>query len=56
MPGDRFNEHCEAFLAQYTRRNSQTVTQRLESLCEFLRQRRNVVRTTLGDSVRKALT
>ena len=53
MPDDRFNEHCEAFLAQSTRRNSQTVTQRLESLCGFLRQRGNVVQTMFGGSVRK---
>ena len=53
MPEDRFNEHCEAFLAQYTRRNTQTVTQRLESLCGFLRQRGNVVQTMFGGSVRK---
>ena len=53
MPDDRFNEHCEAFLAQYTRRNTQTVTQRLESLCGFLRQKGNVVQTMFGGSVRK---
>ena len=53
MPEDRFNEHCEAFLAQYTRRNTQTVTQRLESLCGFLRQKGNVVQTKFGGSVRK---
>ena len=29
MPDDRFNEYCEALLAQYTRRNTKTVTQRL---------------------------
>ena len=53
MPDDRFNEHCEAFLAQYTRKNTQTVTQRLESLCGFLRQEGNVVQTMFGGSVRK---
>ena len=53
MPDDRFNELCEAFLAQYTRRNSQTVTQRLQSLCGFLRQKGNVVQTMFGGSVRK---
>ncbi len=53
MPDDRFNEHCEAFLAQYTRRNTQAVTQRLESLCGFLRQKGNVVQTMFGGSVRK---
>ena len=53
MPDDRFNEHCEAFLAQYTRRNTQTVAQRLESLCGFLRQKGNVVQTMFGGSVRK---
>ena len=53
MSGDRFNEYCEALLAQYTRRNTQTVTQRLESLCEFLRQKGSVVQTMLGGSVRK---
>ncbi len=53
MPDDRFNEYCEAFLAQYMRRNTQTVTQRLESLCGFLRQKGNVVQTMFGGSVRK---
>ena len=53
MPDDRVNEYCEALLAQYTRRNTQTVTQRLESLCGFLRQKGNVVQTMFGGSVRK---
>ena len=53
MPDDRFNEYCEALLAQYTRKNTQTVTQRLESLCGFLRQKGNVVQTMFGGSVRK---
>ena len=52
MPEDRFNEYCEVLLAQYTRRNMQTVTQRLESLCEFLRQKGNVVQTMFGGSVK----
>ena len=53
MPDDRFNEYCEALLAQYTRRNTQTVTQRLESLCGFLRQEGDVVQTMFGGSVKK---
>ena len=53
MPDDRFNEYCEALLAQYTRKNTQTITQRLESLCGFLRQKGNVVQTMFGGSVRK---
>ena len=53
MSDDRFNEYCEALLAQYTRRNTQTVTQRLESLYGFLRQKGNVVQTMFGGSVRK---
>ena len=53
MSDDRFNEYCEALLAQYTRRNTPTVTQRLASLCEFLRQKGNVVQIMLGGSVRK---
>ena len=54
MPGDRFNEYCEVLLAQYARRNTQTVTQRLESLCGFLRQEGNhVVQTMFGGSVKK---
>ena len=53
MPDDRFNEYCEALLAQYTRKNTQTVTQRLESLYGFLRQKGNVVQTMFGGSVRK---
>ena len=53
MPDDRFNEYCEALLAQYTRKNTQTVTQRLESLCGFLRQEGDVVQTMFGGSVKK---
>ena len=53
MPDDRFNELCEALLAQYTRRNTQTVTQRLEGLCGFLRQKGEVVQTMFGGSVQK---
>lgn len=53
MPEDRFNEYCEALLAQYTRRNTQTVTQRLEGLCGFLRQKGDVVQTMFGGSVQK---
>ena len=36
MPDDRFNEYCETLLARYNRRNTSTVTRRLESLCTFL--------------------
>ena len=53
MPDDRFNEYCEGLLASYKRRNTKAVTQRLESLCEFLRQKGNVVQTMFGGSVRK---
>ena len=53
MVDDNFNEYCEALLAQYTRKNTKTVTQRLESLCGFLRQKGNVVQTMFGGSVRK---
>ena len=53
MPEDNFNRYCEALLAQYTRKNTQTATQRLESLCGFLRQKGNVVQTMFGGSVRK---
>ena len=53
MSDDRFNEYCETLLAQYKRRNTHTVTQRLESLCGFLRQKGNVVQTMFGGSVRK---
>ena len=53
MPDDRFNEYCENLLAQYKRRNTPTVTQRLESLCGFLRQKGNVVQSKFGGSVQK---
>ena len=53
MPDHRFNEYCENLLAQYKRRNTKTVTHRLERLCEFLRQQGNVVQTMFGGSVRK---
>ena len=36
MPDDRFNEYCEDLLVRYKRRNSTTLTRRLESLCTFL--------------------
>ena len=53
MPADRFNEYCENLLTQYKRTNTKPVTQRLESVCEFLRQKGNVVQTMFGGSVRK---
>ena len=53
MPDDNFNRYCEDLLARYSRRNTQTVTRRLESLCEFLRQEGEVVQTMFGGSVRK---
>ena len=53
MPDDRFNEYCEGLLAGYKRKNTKAVTQRLESLCGFLRQKGNVVQTMFGGSVRK---
>ena len=53
MPDDRFNEYCEGLLASYRRRNTRIITQRLESLCGFLRLKGNVVQTMFGGSVRK---
>ena len=53
MPDDRFNEYCEELLASYKRRNTQTVTKRLESLCGFLRQEGDVVQFMFGGSVQK---
>ena len=53
MLDDNFNKYCEALLAKYTRKNTQTVTQRLESLCAFLRQKGNEVQTMFGGSMRK---
>ena len=53
MPDDRFNEYCERLLASYKRRNTGAATQRLQSLCEFLRQKGEVVQTMFGGSVRK---
>ena len=43
MPDDNFDKYCEDLLARYSRRNTQTVTRRLESLCGFLRQEGEVV-------------
>ena len=53
MPGDDFNGWCETLLAEYTRRNAQTVARRLESLSNILRQEGNVVQTMFGGSVQK---
>ena len=53
MSDDRFNEYCEALLVRYNRRNTQTVTNRLENLCRFLRQEGDVVQTMFGGSVKK---
>jgi hypothetical protein len=54
MSGDRFNEYCEALLVRYNRRNTETVTSRLENLCRFLRQEgSHVVQTMFGGSVRR---
>ena len=54
MPDDRFNEYCEGLLANYKRRNTKAATQRLQNLCEFLRQKGEVVQTMFGGSVRKS--
>ena len=53
MPDDRFNEYCEDLLVRYKRRNSTTLTRRLESLCTVLRQRGDIVQTMFGGSVKK---
>ena len=53
MPDDRFNEYCEDLLVRYKRRNSTTLTRRLESLCTFLGQKGDVVQTMFGGSVKK---
>ena len=53
MPVDNFNRYCEALLAQYKRRNQQTVAKRLGSLCGFLRREGDVVQTMFGGSVQK---
>ena len=53
MPADRFNEYCENLLVQYKRRNTQTVTRHLESLCGFLREEGKVVQTMFGGSAKK---
>ena len=42
MPDDDFNKRCEDLLVRYKRRNSTTLTRRLESLCTFLRQKGDV--------------
>ena len=42
MPDDNFNKHCDALLEQYTHKNPQAVSQRLERQCEILTQRGNV--------------
>lgn len=42
MSDDRFNEYCEELLSRYTRKNTRKVTQRLENLCGFLRQKGDV--------------
>ena len=53
MPDDNFNRYCADLLAQYTRGNAQTVSQRLETLSGFLRQKGDVVQTKFGGSVWK---
>ena len=53
MPDDDFNKRCEDLLVRYKRRNSTTLTGRLESLCTFLRQEGDVVQTMFGGSVKK---
>ena len=54
MPDDGFNEYCENLLVTYNRRNTKTLTRRLESLCSILREDGNhVVQTMFGGSVQK---
>ena len=53
MSNGNFNQYCEELLARYTRRNQQTVAQRLDTLCNFLRREGDVVQTMFGGSVRR---
>ena len=53
MPDDNFNKYCEDLLARYNRRNTKSLTRRLESLCGFLREKGDVEQTMFGGSVQK---
>ena len=49
-----FNQHCEALLAGYKRRNAQVVAKRLETICGFLREDGySTVQSVFGGSVKK---
>ncbi len=54
MTTDNFNRFCERLLVGYNRRNTATLTSRLESLCGYLRdQGHATVQTVFGGSVRR---
>lgn len=54
MTTDNFNRFCEELLVGYNRRNTATLTNRLESLCGYLRdQGHATVQTVFGGSVRR---
>ena len=54
MTDDKFNRYCEELLAEYKRRNAESLASRLENLCGFLRNEGNhVVQTMFGGSVQK---
>ena len=49
-----FNQHCEKLLVEYKRRNAQTVANRFEHICRFLRKDGySTVQTMFGGSVKK---
>ena len=53
MSNGNFNQYCDQLLARSARRNQQTVSQRLETLCNFLRREGDTVQTMFGGSVRR---
>ncbi len=49
-----FNRHCERLIANSKRRNADTVTRRLDTICELLRKDGyRAIQTMLGGSVKK---
>lgn len=53
MTDNDFNRYCEALLVQYNRRNTESTTRHIESLCNTLRRQGHVVQAMFGGSVNR---
>ena len=53
MTSNEFNSYCENLLAEFSHRNTATVTRHINGLCQILRQDGEVIQTMFGGSVQR---